>query len=479
MTRAAVALGLLAVGCAPCVDIVDVPIDASEAPDPSAWEDAIADTLARFHRWTGGDVCLSAVTVGLPRSVERQGHPFGGAYGAGRRDLWVSPDNPLSSLDGVVVHELCHAWDDHQGFPSRDHPALFPPDALPRVYDATGAYDNDKVAMAEVFALTCDSGPAEEGLLEALSDAGCEVGLTGGDRWVQSQVFVDQDPSRMPLQGSLSVAVEQRRIDDVAPNRLYDAVFADGQVWLLTLEHAPAQFAVTQVPLDGGPALEHRPLFASSPLPWVDLVGGERAGRLLAQFPSGLLAWSLRADGVSPVADTAGGLGTPSVVVGDERWLLGPDALTPVGDHGRALPLPEPLAQLAQAHVARAPDGWRITGTAAGWPRAALLEDAGGVRWSETPSWRPSAAWPDGTVVGLASLGALDLPRPERAGWSRPDGAFVYGVRPGAAGWWLGGCGEVQGSAEDVLAAGAWAGAVWLLLDDGEALELVSLRPGG
>ncbi len=180
----------LTAGC-PCPSLEEAQVwDPHDAiSEEQAWE--IRDTMLDFAAHTGvSDLCVLGVKV---RPILWPN--AGGMYKGDGQWILVEPDHITDSMR-PIRHELCHAWDQHMGWPSLDHPDLFQVEDIERVTN----YWTDEARIRESFAEACDGGPYELGIQRGL-EAACAVELIGRRRrWVMDQVFVDY-PERWPYQG--------------------------------------------------------------------------------------------------------------------------------------------------------------------------------------------------------------------------------------------------------------------------------------
>jgi len=140
----------LAVGCGPTYGLAEVPISGGTAEERAV----IRETLLQFDQWTGGGrVELRSVTV------EAAGAEVAGVYQRNKR-ITLRPGMALYYLAESVRHELCHALDHQEGFPSEDrgfevlHDAFLQHGAASHEVGAS-----DKRRAREGFALHCEQGP--------------------------------------------------------------------------------------------------------------------------------------------------------------------------------------------------------------------------------------------------------------------------------------------------------------------------------
>lgn len=148
-------LGRSALGCAlaglsascGCPDFGEM-----EVGDPdgvaSAWDvGVVSQGIRDFEAWTGlGGVCVSGVDV---RAEINGGLAMGRYYG---------PRNAIEVIAGAesstTVHELCHAWDNREGYPSVTMPEALPVDRI-----TAALYPTRQAQLRESFARLCERGP--------------------------------------------------------------------------------------------------------------------------------------------------------------------------------------------------------------------------------------------------------------------------------------------------------------------------------
>jgi len=141
----------------------------------------IQHSIEDFATWTGvSDLCVQGVQI---RPIL---WPDAAGMYQGDGEWILVESGPQMHAAGVVRHELCHAWDAYQGWPSVDTPEVFPPSDIDKVFN----YWSDDARSQESFAETCGRGPYDVGISLGLEQAcGLDL-LTPRERWVTENVFV-------------------------------------------------------------------------------------------------------------------------------------------------------------------------------------------------------------------------------------------------------------------------------------------------
>ena len=149
------AVTTLASACNPCHSWDEVKIVDRADHDDSETITIIEGVLDTFANWTGrGTTCVGKVKV-----VEKQkvrGEVVGGTYNANTRNIVVGYCKSDWAMESITFHELCHAVDDEEGFPSLDHAEALEP----YTEDLDEAlYATDDARTMEAFADICELGP--------------------------------------------------------------------------------------------------------------------------------------------------------------------------------------------------------------------------------------------------------------------------------------------------------------------------------
>jgi len=190
-------------GCGPVHPLDEVPIVGGSDAERAL----VRDLLVRFDEWTGGDrVQLREVVI------ETHEDGVAGTYRKGAKRITLRPGLGSSYLSETVRHELCHALDHQEGYPSEDQGF----EALHDAYLALGEVSHETDASSvrrratEGFALFCEQGPWEN----ALATEPCD-GVPGEARqqaaWVRDEVWrgVYTGPSlRRELVGSIEADID-------------------------------------------------------------------------------------------------------------------------------------------------------------------------------------------------------------------------------------------------------------------------------
>ena len=186
------------------------------------------EALQAFSDWTGGaGVCVPAVHVTGEDDLE-------GALGrwdGNGRSLKVS--GGLRTSYSVVVHELCHAWDEGAGFPTQWRADLFPPDEV----EDLDAYPSAGLRIQESFARVCEDGPVDLRLAADLAErCGLQPGL-GPEHFVAAQVYAQVRRGDADV---LDLALERTPLDaTLAGLRVLDVVAGGGRLWVLAVRARP------------------------------------------------------------------------------------------------------------------------------------------------------------------------------------------------------------------------------------------------
>lgn len=171
--------GLFA-GCTPVCGAWEDVVVAEEGTTEQ--RDAIEDAFATFAEWTGREeTCVAEVVV--VDTLESNGIPVAGSYSSLFHRISVVADEPF--VEDVVLHELCHALDDEEGWPSLSGGDLFDTTGLNQLL-----YDTPALRMHEAFARICAEGPVLPAMWRRLEDT-CDIdrprlrgrrGRSGGPR---------------------------------------------------------------------------------------------------------------------------------------------------------------------------------------------------------------------------------------------------------------------------------------------------------
>lgn len=141
--------------CGPWTELQVVDKTADGAPDTVAEVEA---AIAQFAEWSGREeTCVQHVSV-----VDEVSGDFSGGYITPGRTIRVK----AGTRRAVTVHELCHAVDHEEGWPSTTESSLEP--YADRVdHDGYPTHDS---RMREAFARICQSGPALNNVVIALDN---------------------------------------------------------------------------------------------------------------------------------------------------------------------------------------------------------------------------------------------------------------------------------------------------------------------
>ncbi len=212
-------LWLVGCGC-PRFDEMDF-----EDPDGLALTSDRADAfsaIADFARWTGEDgVCVPGVQV----AEELSGGMAVGTYRGPRLNILQVPGAGYST----VVHELCHAIDQQNGWLSNDHPEVFPVSHVDPIL-----YPHRAIQVQESFARVCEFGPQGVDLQTILEDQ-CGVRLEHpGQRLVFDEIYTEVSPARKPQEPG-RIALEDVSVGALTGGgSLVDVASGARWIWLLT-----------------------------------------------------------------------------------------------------------------------------------------------------------------------------------------------------------------------------------------------------
>jgi len=244
--RRALSLALLAAvqtGCpCPCPSLEQAQVwDPHDAAKPEQVR-TIQHTIEDFAAWTGvSDLCVLGVKI---RPIL---WPDAGAMYQGDGEWIIIEPDSLGQAARGVRHELCHAWDAYQGWPSVDTPEVFPPSDIDKVIN----YWSDEARSRESFAGVCEQGPYDVGISQGLERA-CGLDLMGRrKRWVTDYVFVDY-PLTWAYQGELEL---QKSVVPLPDHDWYiDVVTDDEQLIALVADAADLPFGTAWF---GAPPHDH------------------------------------------------------------------------------------------------------------------------------------------------------------------------------------------------------------------------------
>ena len=155
--RLAPAAALLLVGCG-CPDFDDMVVGDPDGV-ANAWDrGVVSQGIHNFEAWSGLDgVCVSGVDV---RAEINGGLAMGRYYG---------PRNAIEVIAGAesstTVHELCHAWDNREGYVSVEMPEKLPVDRI-----TAALYPTRQAQLRESFARLCERGPHGLELTRTIED---------------------------------------------------------------------------------------------------------------------------------------------------------------------------------------------------------------------------------------------------------------------------------------------------------------------
>jgi hypothetical protein len=173
-------------------------------PEGVAAEEDMADARAAIDAlrdYSGRDgVCVSEVRITALLD------DIGGQYSGELIQVTAG-----GSVRSVTFHELCHAVDRVDGYPSLAHPELFPASSV----DVSEHYATEEARAREAFARACDYGPRSVALVEALeATCGRDLG-SERQRFLDANVFSAWEDTGTPSEGTVALALERAAVDDV------------------------------------------------------------------------------------------------------------------------------------------------------------------------------------------------------------------------------------------------------------------------
>lgn len=227
----ALALLVACRGEAPCGSWEDVRLEVVGHVDEARLA-AVRGVLDDAARWHGGDrICLDRVVLSEGTPLEDE-VGASGTYQIPERTIRV--DAGTVDLEGILLHELCHALDWSAGELSLQHEALLEEVELPSYLDAH-LYAHPDSQRMERFALACVSDTVRLGWRSVLSET-CEVDVrepTELERVIREEVW--------PMAGPWGVRGVRRELTEVpGVAEAYDAggyvelpLEVDGEVTLV------------------------------------------------------------------------------------------------------------------------------------------------------------------------------------------------------------------------------------------------------
>lgn len=173
-------------GCAPCPTFGDMTV---EDPDDLASDNMLADidaALSDFAAWTGRDgVCVPRIEVQEDVDVERDPyHNAVGVYQGEHSPILIEAGRGAATHD-IVVHELCHALDYHEGLGDTWPEDAFPADSV----ETNLSYPTVDSRVHEAFARSCSIGPSDLGITAALDEQCGTAQLTDAQEFLTEVVY--------------------------------------------------------------------------------------------------------------------------------------------------------------------------------------------------------------------------------------------------------------------------------------------------
>jgi len=160
------AIAALATACDPCHSWDEVKIvDRADRDDTEAVA-IIADALVTFAAWTGRETtCVDKVKV--VEKLEINGRKVSGQYSSSSSNISIRYRKNERYLGDVTLHELCHAVDHEEGYPSLDHAEALEP-YTKGLNDEL--YETADGRTLEAFANICEEGPQLHPLWRQVED---------------------------------------------------------------------------------------------------------------------------------------------------------------------------------------------------------------------------------------------------------------------------------------------------------------------
>lgn len=161
------AIAALATACDPCHGWDEVKIVDRTGLDQGEAVSSVADAIDTFAGWTGRETtCVGRVKV--VEELEHRGLRVSGQYNGVTGDIRIRHRVNEWAMGEIAIHELCHAVDDEEGWPSEGMAQVLEPytGGLNEVLYAT-----DDERTHEAFANICAEGPVLFTLWQQLEDA--------------------------------------------------------------------------------------------------------------------------------------------------------------------------------------------------------------------------------------------------------------------------------------------------------------------